>query len=228
MIDGLSSQTIKAIDSFTIDTIGIPSMVLMERAALAVAEKILADEADEMTSYAIVCGTGNNGADGLAIGRLLFQAGKSVTLYVVGDTENGSKEFKQQLKIVKNLNIDIESFAAGATDFKGDVVIDALFGIGLNRNVEDPHRRAIKSINESKGKIIALDVPSGLSANTGEVLGVAVEAEETYTIGFMKKGFGHEHAQSYTGEITILDIGYPAPHFFEDIIKKEQTNGESI
>ncbi|OJF92645.1 NAD(P)H-hydrate epimerase [Alkalibacterium sp. 20] len=228
MIDGLSSQTIKAIDTFTIDTIGIPSMVLMERAALAVVEKILADETDELKSYGIVCGTGNNGADGLAIGRLLVQTGKTVTLYVVGDTQRASKEFKQQLKIVKNLNLDIKTFDTVATEFEGDVVIDALFGIGLDRNVEGSYRLAITSINASKGKIIALDVPSGLSANTGQVLGIAVEAEETYTIGFMKKGFGHKGAKSYTGTVTVLDIGYPAPHFFEDIIKKEQTNGESL
>lgn len=228
MIQGLTSQTIKRIDTFTIDTIGIPSMVLMERAALAFTGKLLENVTREATDYAVVCGTGNNGGDGLAVGRLLHQAGKEVTFYLVGDLDSGSIEFKQQLKIVNNIELTVKTFHEGMKNFKEKVIVDALFGIGLNRAVEAPYKQAIKSINGSKGRVIALDLPSGLSADTGESFGTVVEAEETYTIGFMKKGFGNEDSRMYTGDISILDIGYPESRFFEDIIKEEQNNDESI
>lgn len=224
MIEGLSSHTIKAIDHFTINEIGMPSMVLMERAALAIVEELLKGETKETLTYDIVCGIGNNGGDGIAVGRLLHQAGKAVTIYLVGDTEHASDECRQQLTIADNLKMTIKAFALTSDSFNGDVVIDALFGIGLSRDVEDPYKQAIDCINKSKGKIAAIDVPSGLSADAGEVLGQAVKAEDTYTIGFMKKGFKKANAQTYTGNIKVLDIGYPADFILEKIINKEETH----
>jgi len=92
MDDKLASSTIKAIDEYTINEIGIPSMVLMERAALAITEKLLENSERSKKTYAVVCGTGNNGGDGLAVGRILHQAGKKVTLFLVGSRESGSAE----------------------------------------------------------------------------------------------------------------------------------------
>lgn len=224
MENGLSSETIKAIDEYTINNIGIPSMVLMERAALAITEQLLNSVTDERLAFGIVCGTGNNGGDGLAIGRLLKQSGRTVMLYLVGDTESGSDEYRQQLKIVENLNIPHKIFDASMEDFKEDIIIDALFGIGLNRTIEEPYKKPIQCINKSKGTIAAIDVPSGLSADTGEIYGTAVEADQTYTIGFTKKGFNFLDAQKHTGEIHIVSIGYPELNLLEDILKKEETN----
>lgn len=228
MTSGLTSETIKRIDEFTISVIGIPSMVLMERAALAFTEKLLENEPAEETDYAVVCGTGNNGGDGLAVGRLLHQAGKEVTLYIVGDPEKSSQEFTQQWTIVKNLKVKTKRNVKEWTPFKEGIIIDALFGIGLNRPVEHPHKQVIDCINKSDGRVIALDIPSGLSADTGEPLGVSVVAEKTCTIGFWKKGFGNKGSGMYTGDISILNIGYPDRRFLEDIIKEEQNNDESI
>ena len=103
MNKGLSAKQIKAIDQYTIESIGMPSLVLMERAALASAEAIMVDF--DFKSAFILCGTGNNGGDGIAVGRLLHQAGKSVTLCIVGNLEHASEETTVQLRIAKNLNV---------------------------------------------------------------------------------------------------------------------------
>ena len=219
MSKGLTSQQIKAIDEYTIDDIGLPSMVLMERAALAITQKLLESDRKSEFSYDIVCGMGNNGADGLAIGRLLHQAGRTVTLYLVGDIDKASAEFKRQIFIVQNLAVPIFSFDEVHGAYNADVILDALFGIGLNRNVEEPNKTAIEKINQSDGRIIAVDVPSGLSADTGRPMGTAVEADITYTIGFNKIGFEQEASAGYVGALFILDIGYPNARLLQHIIQ---------
>ncbi|WP_368644791.1 NAD(P)H-hydrate epimerase [Alkalibacterium putridalgicola] len=224
MNEGLASQTIKAIDTYTINEVGIPSMVLMERAALAITEELLKNDSGSAASYAVICGTGNNGGDGLAIGRILHQAGKTVDIYLVGNVEKASDECRKQLRIAKNLGLSIEFFDESAEAFHADVVLDALFGIGLDRDVEEPHKIAIERINRSHGQIVAVDVPSGLSADTGGALGTAVKADTTLTIGFMKKGFTAKEAKAYIGELKVMAIGYPDSSLLKDIIKKEQAN----
>lgn len=228
MNKGLASHTIKAIDTFTINEIGIPSMVLMERAALAITQELLAADNASDISYDIVCGTGNNGGDGLAIGRMLHQAGNSVRIYLVGNVDSSSDEFRKQLNIAENLGLLILPFNEAGETFDADRVLDAVFGIGLNRDVEEPHRTAIDRINRSKGQIIAVDVPSGLSADTGEPMGIAVEAEVTYTIGFIKKGFEYKGSDRFLGEVNVLAIGYPSASLLEDIVKEEKRNGKQI
>ena len=114
------------------------------------------------------------------------------------------------------------TFDADTQSFEEDVVIDAIFGIGLSREVEEPHKTAIDSINRSAGEIIAVDVPSGLSADTGEVFGSAVRADITYTIGFMKKGFDRSDGVKYTGKVNRVSIGYPKDSLLENVIRKEQ------
>ena len=223
--NGLTSQTIKAIDDYTINEIGIPSMVLMERAALSITQKLLSKNGDSDNSYAIVCGTGNNGGDGLAVGRMLHQADKTVRIYLVGNTDKASEGFTKQLQIAQNLGLAIQTLDTDPSEpIRGDIVLDALFGIGLSRNVKGPYKTAIEKINRFEGLIIAVDVPSGLSANTGRPMGIAVKADATYTIGFMKKGFEQEDAADYTRELYLLDIGYPNDTLLRNIIEEEEAN----
>ncbi|SFC72757.1 yjeF N-terminal region [Alkalibacterium subtropicum] len=224
MNEGLASQTIKAIDAYTINEIGIPSMVLMERAALAIADELLDHTSISAASYAVVCGTGNNGGDGLAIGRMLHQAGKTVKIYLVGNVDKASDECRKQLRIAKNLGLTIDFLEEGAESFSEDVVLDALFGIGLDRDVEEPHKTAIDKINRSHGYVVAVDVPSGISADTGKAMGTAVIADSTLTIGFMKTGFNVKEAQAFIGKLKVMAIGYPERSLLKGLIKEELTN----
>ncbi|MER2064216.1 MAG: NAD(P)H-hydrate epimerase [Alkalibacterium sp.] len=223
--NGLTSQTIKAIDDYTINKIGIPSMVLMERAALSITQKLLSKNGYSYKTYAIVCGTGNNGGDGLAVGRMLHQADKTVRIYLVGNTDKASEGFTKQLRIAHNLGLDIQTLDTDLSEpIRGDIVLDALFGIGLSRNVEGPYKTAIEKMGHFEGPIIAVDVPSGLSANTGRPMGNAVKADVTYTIGFMKKGFEYEDSATFTGELTVLDIGYPNDSLLAEIFEEDEIN----
>lgn len=220
MVKGLSAREIKAIDHFTINKVGIPSLVLMERAALSVTESILKDY--EHNEIIIVCGTGNNGGDGVAIGRLLHQSGKQVILYLVGESSNASEETQTQLHIARQLSIPIEKITGDVTFKKHALVVDALFGIGLDREVKQPHLAVIESINQSLNNVIAVDIPSGLSADTGLVYNEAVKAEKTYAIGFHKKGFENNKSKPFTGEIDVLAIGYPEEKYYQHLLESEK------
>ncbi|PRY84147.1 NAD(P)H-hydrate epimerase [Alkalibacterium olivapovliticus] len=220
MVRGLSAREIKAIDHFTINSIGIPSVVLMERAALSVTEAVLS-EYDDNENFIVVCGTGNNGGDGVAIARLLHQSGKRVTLHVIGDLSKASEETHIQLIIARHLEMTISESDADLSEQKPAIIIDALFGIGLDRAVKDPYLSVIKAINQSTATILAVDIPSGLSADTGIVYNEAVRAKKTYTIGFWKKGFDNDQCRPFTGEIKTLAIGYPEAKFYQHLLESE-------
>lgn len=226
MADGLLAREIKAIDLFTINTIGIPSMVLMERAALAVSQFILENTTEE--SVYIFCGPGNNGGDGIAVGRILSQQGRKVTLYLTGDFINATEETKAQLKIAKNLNIPIQEKNTTRKIKKESVIVDAIFGIGLNRDVKEPYLSVIKAINQSEATKVALDVPSGLSTDNGECFNEGVKAKFTASIGFWKIGFNHPKAKHYTGKVSVLDIGYPSIDYYEHLLEKGRKWDEPI
>lgn len=226
MVDGLFSKEIKAIDDFTIRDIGIPSMVLMERAALAVSQFIM-ENTHEETVY-IFCGPGNNGGDGIAVGRILSQKGRKVYIYPIGDFSKATKETLMQLTIAKNMNVSISEKKFIKEIEKESVVVDAIFGIGLNRKVDEPYLSVIQTINDSDATKVSLDVPSGLSSDKGECFNEGIKADFTASIGFWKIGFNHPKAEHYTGKISVLDIGYPSKDFFAHIIEKERHINESI
>lgn len=217
----VSESQMKAIDHFTIEEIGISSLVLMERAALGIANKIATHY--ENRKIAILCGTGNNGGDGIAIGRILYLKGYEVVLYLVDDFEKASDQTSSQLRMAQNLNVPIKkSLPKSSQD--NHIIIDALFGIGLNRDIDETYEKIITSINQSDATIIAVDIPSGLSADTGSPLNTAIKASKTYTIGFFKKGFTNLQAKKYTGEVETIDIGYPPYTLLKTILESEEKN----
>ncbi len=199
----VSGTDMKKADDYTIHQIGIPSLVLMERAAKSVADRILSQQTKDQTVL-IAASTGNNGADGLAVGRMLHLAGFDVHLYVLGSEEKGSQEFQTQLYICRKLGIlETEAFE------ERDIVVDAIFGVGLSRDVEGVYAQVIRQINEAKNTVYAVDIPSGIDADTGKVRGIAVIAEETVTFGVHKIGTVLYPGAEYCGRITAADIGFP-------------------
>lgn len=208
----VTAEQMKKIDSHAIDTIGIPSMVLMERAALEVAEEIIANFSTH-ENILVVCGVGNNGGDGVAAARMLFLKDKNIKILLIGEEEKASEETKAQLNIAKRMKIPIVHKEQEIDWEEQEVIIDAIFGIGLNREVEGEAIEVIMKINQSKAKKVSIDIASGLSADFGEILGVAVKADYTVTFGWKKKGMEIVTGEEYSGKVSVKDIGYPKESF---------------
>ena len=207
----ISCDEMKAMDSYAINIIGIPSIVLMENAALKVIDNIDLSGTD---SYTIVCGTGNNGGDGLAVARHLILKKKTVDLFIVGNLDKRTKDFNINFDILKNMKVN---FTHIVDDYglkkikestkKSNLTIDSLFGIGITRNVEGIFYKVIDIINKNSNSILSVDIPSGLDGDTGQVLGISIKANKTVTFHHMKKGL--VKSESYTGNIIVEDIGIP-------------------
>lgn len=225
----ISGTDFKQVDKYTIDTVGIPSLVLMERAAFSVAEEILsfATKADRI---AVVCGTGNNGADGVAVARILCCKGYSTCVYILGNRERGTEEFRLQLSIYEKIGgniIQTDKAPTGAissevfgnskrsvnVDFKEQIIVDAIFGVGLSRAVEGMYKEVIESINCADATVVSVDVPSGIHADNGMVMGVGVKADITVTFGRNKTGMVFYPGADYVGKVKVKDIGFPEISF---------------
>lgn len=199
----ISIEKMKELEKRTIEDFGVSSLVLMENAGMAIFNEI-----GDSSSYTIVCGSGNNGGDGLVIARHLILKGKEVEIFVVG--EKKSKDFATNLDIVKKLtdriffiekdNYDdlIESLEVS------EVTVDAIFGTGLNRNLSDLYIDVINLINLHGNYVISVDIPSGMNADNGDEYGACVRARKTYAICDIKEG---ELLNSNSGELYKVYIG---------------------
>ncbi len=208
----VTAQEMRNIDTYCIEKLGIPGIVLMENAALKVLNNLNIKSYD---SFTIVCGTGNNGGDGLALARHLISLNKKVSIFIIGSTENLKGDYKINYEILKNMNInlhyihinkDISSLKKSISE--SQITVDAVFGTGLCRNVEGIYKEVLSIINNSS-YIVSIDVPSGLNADTGEIMGISVKANKTITFQLIKKGFLNNEAKYFTGEIIVEPIGMP-------------------
>ena len=209
----VGSAEMKELDRKTIEEAGVPSMVLMERAALVCYEELIAGDFDLKRSIC-VCGTGNNGGDGIAIARLLKLGGFDASVLLVGDEKHSSKETKKQLLIAEFYGVPILHLKPDdQASLKLPVfttIVDAIFGIGLKRPVEGRFADIVGIINKkrSKGaKVLSVDIPSGISADTGQVLGFAVIADATVTFARNKIGLSIPPGRVHCGKLTVADIG---------------------
>ncbi|MDR1422224.1 MAG: NAD(P)H-hydrate epimerase [Coriobacteriales bacterium] len=220
----VSAAGMKVADRFTIDNRGIPSLMLMERAASAVVDTLVGAENDfDLGCVLCVCGTGNNGGDGLALARLLHQQGIRAEALLIGNLDHLSRECRQQLTWAQAAGVAV-SFAGleelAALANRGELIptpktiIDALFGIGLARPLTGAYRQAVEAINDMRSagaRVLAVDIPSGISADTGEVLGAAVYADSTLTFAYNKLGMLFEPGRSHAGKLVVADIGVRLP-----------------
>lgn len=202
----LDSNTMRHIDDYTINAIKIPSLVLMERAALEVAT-LIKKKIKKSDRIIAVCGNGNNGGDGIAAGRILFLQGFQVAILFIGKEEEATQQTKVQLEIAKNLGIRIENNNYKLNEYT--VIIDAVFGVGLSRLVAGDQAQIIAEMNRQDAIVFSVDMPSGISADDGGIQNVAVRADHTVTIGFMKQGLLLYPGAEYAGEVTVAEIGYP-------------------
>lgn len=210
-----TKSEMQAIDLHTINKIGIPGPVLMERAGISMAESII--ERFSTKKALIVCGTGNNGGDGLVIARELKNAGYNVAAIIAGSKSSLSPGCSLQLSIAKKLKIPV-SFTKSITRkvSNGTIIVDALFGTGANKPVTGPLATLIKKINSSSAPVASVDIPSGISANTGQIMGVAIRADLTVTFGLPKRGHYLYPGKAHTGELHVKNIGFP-PELFNKV-----------
>lgn len=195
------------LEQHSICTVGIPSLVLMERAALAVTEYV-EKYVDKCEPIVVLCGRGNNGADGIAVGRLLFQMGYLVSIVTIGNADKSTKEYQVQENIAKNMGISFCEWIEWNPNNK-EWIVDGIFGIGLTRSIEGPYEELIRKVEISgNDKIIAIDIPSGISADTGKVLGVAIKAKHTVTFGYEKIGLFLNQGRINSGEVHVAEIGF--------------------
>lgn len=214
----LNAQQVREWDAYTIAHTPITSLQLMEKAATACVDWI-ADNYGHETSFAIFCAKGNNGGDGLAIARLLYLKGYKVTVSILEFGKLGTDDFQSNLQRLHELDILIRFVPTKETIpaiDKDEVVIDALYGSGLNRPLDGLSRLLVEHLNNSGAAIISIDLPTGLYADKSLDDGLAIRASHTLTFQCLKPAFLVSENELYTGKLHVLDIGLQ-PAFLETI-----------
>ncbi len=202
----VTAAQMKQCDDYTIHSTGIPSMVLMERAALSVAEEMEKEKCD-MSSVLVICGAGNNGGDGFALARLLDERGIRVTVAFEGRESSLTEETFRQKNICARCGINP---CSNYREREYTVIIDALFGVGLSRTVEGKYAELIEWMNRQQAFRVAVDIPSGIQADTGRIMGTAVRADLTVTFAYLKLGHILYPGTEYCGKVIRRDIGITA------------------
>jgi hydroxyethylthiazole kinase-like uncharacterized protein yjeF len=205
-------QQIRSLDEQSINTYGIPAQVLMDHAGKAVADEAREVLIKKRNKVAVFCGPGNNGGDGLAAARWLYHYGARAEVFFVGELADASLETRLNFAIIENLHIPVHKIQDNWPFLKEQIryfnlVIDGLLGTGSHGPIRGLYKIIIDDLNKSGVKIISIDIPGGLNADTGQPLGSCVLAAVTVTIGFPKKGFGRLAAKKYTGKVVVADIG---------------------
>ena len=206
-----TSREMREIDRRAIEEFGMPGVILMEnagRGAASVALDIL--DGKPGARVTIVCGRGNNGGDGFVIARHLNNARVRVKIYLLAERSQIAGDALINLNIVEKMKLDLRDALTERLDFSdADLVVDAMLGTGLSGEVREPFAGAINAVNASGKPVLAVDVPSGLDADTGKALGVCVRANRTVTFALPKIGFTRELGPQITGEVVVADTGVP-------------------
>jgi len=223
----LTREELRTLDKTAVDELGLPSVLLMENAAIGAADAIIERApGTPAPRVLIIAGGGNNGGDGLALARQLHVRGVPAAVLLFAEHDRLTPDTAANLRALRKTEIPIRHeslsnapdpessirFAIG--DLDATVVVDALFGTGLTRPVEGPLAGVVEAINAPRAgsivpSVVTLDLPSGLDTDTGRPLGVAVRADLTVTFAALKTGFFALEAQPHLGEIVLVPIGVP-------------------
>ncbi|HEY9421839.1 MAG TPA: NAD(P)H-hydrate epimerase, partial [Thermoanaerobaculia bacterium] len=218
----LTAEAMREVDRAAIEDLGIPSLVLMENAAIGVVEAI-GNAFAEAESAAVFCGPGNNGGDGLAISRHLFVRGWEVRIFLVAGGRDLSEETQVQLGICRNAELPILEIGSSQAlrpaleaASECEVVVDALFGTGLTRPLEGLFAEVVTGINSLGAPCVAVDLPSGLAASQTLPIGPHVQADLTVTFAAPKVAHVFPPAADAVGEMVVTDLGIP-PRLVDDV-----------
>ncbi|MGI5884751.1 MAG: NAD(P)H-hydrate epimerase, partial [Candidatus Spyradocola sp.] len=210
----LTPKRMREIESYAIATYGIDGLLLMERAALALAEEVLRGAPEgRPLRVLLVCGSGNNGGDAYACARMLHLRGARVTLLPLCALESLPPDAQKNARICRALGVP-ERGLDGAFDVDVDVIVDGIFGTGLSRAPQEDFARAIAGINRAAARgtrVLSVDIPSGVDGASGRPLGEAVRAETTVTFQWAKRGHFLYPGAGFCGRLVVADIGIPDP-----------------
>lgn len=221
----VTAEEMRELDELTVRDFGLDSRILMERAGLSVVlamEEELGDLSKK--NFLVVCGSGNNGGDGFVVARNLLGVAKGVLVVSLGKSKTPDCEYNFQLYRKYGGTVTEEFDGTLLRDF--DVVVDAIFGTGLKGEVKGEHARVIETLNRSGKFIVSVDIPSGVDASTGKILGTAVKASMTVTFGFPKVGHLIFPGRELTGKLKVANIGHPL--VLSSKIRREIITKESV
>ena len=213
----ITAEQARGLDRKAQEEFAIPSLILMENAGSAVCEAGIDMMDSDQGKVVIFCGRGNNGGDGLVAARHLLNKGYNIYVYIAGSDEHMMKgDPLVNAKVLFRMNRTVEFVNETSSDVikaieeelsNCDLIIDCLFGIGLSKEVKEPFRTIIGLINKSGEKVLSVDIPSGIDADTGEEMGISVKADRTVTFLFPKNGLATGKGKVHSGDILIRDIG---------------------
>jgi NAD(P)H-hydrate epimerase len=206
-------EEMRRLDREAEELFGIPESLLMENAALAVVRAMERPGPLAGKRVVVLCGTGNNGGDGFAVARKLLSHGAVPAVFLAGDPERLSGAAEMNYRILLRLPVRVErldSIGEFAAEIgRSHLIVDALFGTGLAREVSGIHREAILEINRSGRTVYSVDIPSGVSGDTGEILGLSVKADHTVTFGLPKRGNLLYPGAGQGGKLHVSHISFP-------------------
>jgi len=218
-----TAEEMRQLDRRAIEDVGIPGAVLMENAGLHVV-RVMQEHSSDLREkkVLIVCGKGNNGGDGFVVARHLSNRGVDIRVTLLAEKHSLKGDAKLNFTIAEKMNIPIIEITSNEQipAFRNllqqaDIVVDAILGTGITEAVQGFYKNIIESINKTHKQIVAVDIPSGLSADTGVVPGSCVHADVTVTFGLPKRGLILYPAANYVGDLHVVDIGIPK-HLIEE------------
>lgn len=221
MLKVATAAEMQGIDRVTIEDYGIAGTILMERAGLAVVSRInelffrdteQRQPAADKPGVIVLCGGGNNGGDGFVAARILQNEGKNVEVFLTARPESLRGDARINYDAAKKFGVRIspmDEFLAGPQP-RECIIVDALLGTGLSKEVRAPLSDVICAVNRSARPVVSVDIPSGISSDTGQVMGCAVRARYTVTFGLPKRGHLLYPGAAYSGRLFIEEIGFPA------------------
>ncbi|MBN2382455.1 NAD(P)H-hydrate dehydratase [bacterium] len=215
----------RALDRTAIEQYGIPDQLLMENAGIASFLVIAQKVGVQGRRFVVLCGLGNNGGDGFVVARKLFSNGGLVKVFILGDPARYQGAAKINLDIIRTMNMEIETIdqlaSLGSDLVDCDVVVDAILGTGLDREIEGLYAKVINLVNDFHKRVISIDIASGINGNTGQVMGTAVRADWTVTFGLPKIGNVLYPGCLWGGELYVSHISFPPELYNHDRLKIE-------
>lgn len=224
----VSANEMREMDRRTIEDFGVPGRVLMENAGRE-ATRILCDQFPDIINnrVGVIAGRGNNGGDGFVIARYLAQKNIDVTVYILAERSMVKGDAAANLNLLPSLNVPIievqneEAFSAYETSMRHQSIwVDAILGTGLKSEVRGHYKKVIEFINRQNKPVLAVDIPSGLNSDTGQLCGACIRAHTTVTFAFAKSGHLIYPGADFTGNLEIVDIGIP-PHISKKVSPRQ-------